>query len=133
MVEQGPKGWEFGAGVSLTLWLTSQAAETLWLSWCGVGKEWRRARVEQSPFLFSQRSRFCAPVPCVRNEVFIFFLFLLVLGLVRCRIAVFALAAGGSIDKGSRRTDIIFPSSRRRGNNKAELETAGRVEIPGEC
>lgn len=122
--------------VSLTLWQKSQAAETLWVSWCGMGQEdgggeggEKNRDREHRCFLFSQKLSFHVSMLHVCSEIFIFFLFLffLVLGLVWCCICwVFVLAAGGSIDKGSRRTNIIFLSSRLERNNKAELETACR-------
>lgn len=68
--------------VSLTLWQGSQAEETLWVSWCGMGKKdeggeggEKNRDTEHSCFLFSQKLSFCVPGPHVCCEVFIFFLF----------------------------------------------------------
>lgn len=84
--------------VSLTFWQRLQAQETLWVSWCWMGKddeggdggEKTGMDTEHSRFLFSQKLNFCAPVLHVCSKVLIFFLsffLFLVLGLVCCLIA----------------------------------------------
>lgn len=86
------------------------------------GKKGKKSRDRENTFfLFLQKLSFCVSVPHVCSEMFIFFLvFQLWDWCVALMLLV--LAARGSSDKGSGRTNH-FVSSQPERNNKAELET----------